>query len=202
MRFYRPVFLARIFYPEGIFRLKARDKALCLTFDDGPESGSTERILDLLDLYHVKAIFFCTGEAAGKSVHLIDKIRSAGHIVGNHGFNHFNGFHTRDRIYLENAEKANSLTSDLIYRPPYGRLRLSQYRSLRKKYTLVFWDIMPYDFDARLSCEKSLQILKRKLRPGSVIVFHDTPTSYVHSYLEEFIRHALSLGYRFDLPVI
>lgn len=60
---------------------------------------------------------------------------------------------------------------------------------------------MPYDFDIRLGYERSLAVLKKKIRKGSVIVLHDKPGSLAKKILEEFFSASISMGYRFDLPV-
>ena len=80
-------------------------------------------------------------------------------------------------------------------------MRLSQYKKLRKKYRIVLWDLMPYDFDKGFGTARSLLVLKKKIRPGSIIVLHDNPTSCANSILDEFIIYAFDSGYRF-LPSI
>ena len=77
-------------------------------------------------------------------------------------------------------------------------MKIDQYRKLKEKYKIVLWDIMPYDFDKNFGSEKSLEILKKKIRPGSIIVLHDTPASSANKIIGEFITYALSSGYRFD----
>jgi len=200
MRIFRPGLLARTIYPAGIFRLPSKERILFLSFDDGPSAGSTENILGILNRYGIRAVFFCIGKAAEEHPDLIIQIRSEGHVTGNHGYYHLDGFRTSAGKYYENAEAADDLTSPFIFRPPYGRLTLRQYRAFRNKYHLVFWDIMAYDFDPGLASDRSLNSLKKRIRPGSVIVLHDTPGSSVHSYLGDFIDFAVAQGYRFDIP--
>lgn len=173
---------------------------MCLTFDDGPDPDSTIRILNILEKHKIKAIFFCKGKAAEKYPEIVDRIRSAGHIVGNHGYEHLNGWRCTTEKYLKNAESAVPFTSDLLFRPPYGRMRLGQYSRLKASFKIMFWDIMPYDFDESFGAENSLRILKKKIRPGSVIVLHDTPRSFVPSILNDFIIHTYAKGYKFILP--
>jgi peptidoglycan/xylan/chitin deacetylase (PgdA/CDA1 family) len=99
---------------------------------------------------------------------------------------------------VNDVKRASGLTSEKIFRPPYGRLSFRQARLLRP-FKLVFWDIMAYDFDKSFGNEKSLSILKRKIRPGSIIVLHDTSSSCANEILDEFILFALGKGYRFDI---
>jgi peptidoglycan/xylan/chitin deacetylase (PgdA/CDA1 family) len=105
---------------------------------------------------------------------------------------------------VKDVALADPYSSPLLFRPPYGRLTIKQYNFLRKKYRIVFWDIMPYDFDPNFGTNKALKVLKRKMKPGSVIVLHDKRSSMAHQILQEFIPFALKSGYRFDnkLPVL
>jgi len=201
MRLFRPGFFACCLYPEAIFRIRTTEKLLCLTFDDGPNPDSTPQLLEVLDEFNIKAVFFCDGRAAEKYPDLISHITSKGHLIGNHGYNHLNGWKTSTEKYIADIEKAAPTISGSLFRPPYGSLRLGQYRKLKKRYKIVFWDIIPYDFDASFGSEKSLQVLKNKIRPGSVIVLHDNPNSAAINILEEFFAYAVDEGYRFGIKL-
>jgi len=202
MRFYRPYFLLRLLYPKALFRLVTREKVLCLTFDDGPDPVVTPLVLDILEAHGVKAVFFCRGQVAEKHPELISLIRSKGHITGNHGYHHLDGWKTVTRVYLRNFSISAAFTSNSLLRPPYGRIRHKQYRELSENYRIVFWDVMPYDFDDKIDGTKVLSILRKKIRPGSIIVLHDTILSSVLSFLDEFIDYARTSGYGFTtLPV-
>jgi peptidoglycan/xylan/chitin deacetylase (PgdA/CDA1 family) len=198
MRLFRPGFLAGCLYPEALFRIKTSEKRLYLTFDDGPDPVSTIRLLDILRKNEISAIFFCNGEAAEKYPELIRMIRKEGHLVGNHGYSHLNGWRTSAVKYVNDIKRASKLTSDKIFRPPFGRLSIRQARLLRP-YKLILWDVMVYDFDSSFGSEKSLSILKCKIRPGSIIVLHDTASSCANGILDEFILFAFGKGYRFDM---
>ena len=162
MRLFRPFFLLRLFYPEAIFRIKTRDKELCLTFDDGPSLDSTPRILDILEANSIRALFFCSGQEAEKFPSLISLISSKGHTVGNHGYKHLNGYITNTQVYIRNISKGAKYTSENLMRPPYGRIRPSQYSELSKNYRIFFWDLMPYDFDSRMTSKKVLEYPEEK----------------------------------------
>jgi peptidoglycan/xylan/chitin deacetylase (PgdA/CDA1 family) len=200
MRLFRPGLLVRLIYPRCLFRIPTAEKILFLSFDDGPESVSTENILSILRKHGIRALFFCTGKKAENHPDLMEKIRSCDHIVGNHGYQHLDGFKTPLREYCENIRQADALTSASIFRPPYGRLTPLQYLTLKDDRLIVFWDLMPYDFDTDFPARRSLDVLKRKIRSGSIIVLHDNQISSVHQYLDEFILYCLSLGYRFEIP--
>ena len=198
MRFFRPGLIASLIYPGAIFRIKTTEKLIFLTFDDGPDRISTPGLLGILDKYKIKAIFFCSGARAEEFPDMISLIRAAGHVIGNHGWHHLDGWLTPLKKYINDIESADESTSPELFRPPYGHLGIRQYRKLRQKYKIIFWDIMSYDFDRKFGGKKSIQILRKKIRPGSVIVLHDNQNSSSHEILEEFITHALQAGYRFD----
>jgi peptidoglycan/xylan/chitin deacetylase (PgdA/CDA1 family) len=200
MRLFRPGFLAACLYPEAIFRIKTTEKVLYLTFDDGPDQGSTPQLLDILSRYNIKAIFFCSGHAAEMNPALLKLLRSDGHLIGNHGYNHLDGWRTDPASYISDLIRASCFTSSKIFRPPFGRLSLKQRRKVLESYKIIFWDIMAYDFDFSFGRDRSLRVLKEKIRPGSIIVLHDKVTSCANSILEEFIVFALDQGYRFELP--
>lgn len=197
MRLFRPFPLLRLVYPEAVFRITTTAKELCLTFDDGPHPETTPEILDILESYILKAAFFCNGREAEKYPGLVDLIVSKGHVIGNHGYDHLSGWKTNVRDYIENALRAEKFTSSTLFRPPYGRIRQSQYRELKKKYRIVFWDLMPYDFDEKIGGKRAFYILKEKIRPGSIIVLHDRATSSCFSFLADFIKYAEKNGYKF-----
>jgi peptidoglycan/xylan/chitin deacetylase (PgdA/CDA1 family) len=201
MRLLRPVFLAKLFFPEAQFRIATEDKIACLTFDDGPDPDSTPLVLSILQSYGVKSVFFCTGREAEKYPQLVRMINSGGHMTGNHGYSHPDGWKTPVEEYVRDIARADQFTSSSLFRPPYGHLRPGQYRVLRKKYRIVFWDLMAYEFDLSFGKEKALDVLKFNLRPGSLIVLHDSKKYDVAGILSEFIPFALNSGYSFTLPL-
>lgn len=195
----RPPVPAHLIYPHAIFRKGAERKHLCLTFDDGPDPGSTPKILKILSAHSVHGIFFCSGNAAEKHKNLINRIISEGHLVGNHSYTHKDGWMTSSAAYLEDVRRADRFTSSVLFRPPYGRMRISQYRELRQRYMIVLWDVMPYDYDTAFGAERSLEVLRTRIRPGSVIALHDKPGSCSLSILNDFILYAKSKGYLFSV---
>src|SRR5665648_68951 len=193
----RQPFPARILYPDAIFRIRGAGRKLFLTFDDGPDPVSTPLVLDILREQKVTAAFFCTAKRVQDHPDLFARIASEGHVIGNHGFSHLNGLTTSVREYCSDVFRGRDITCSNLFRPPYGRLRLRQYKILERSMRIVFWDIMPYDFDMKLTPGASLAILKKNIRSGSIIVLHDTATSHSLSFLDDFIRSSLDTGYTF-----
>jgi peptidoglycan/xylan/chitin deacetylase (PgdA/CDA1 family) len=200
MYFPRPYGIIRLVYPEAVFRLQTDKDEICLTFDDGPDPDSTYRILELLNIQGIKAVFFCSGMKAQKYPEIIKIINSEGHHTGNHGFHHYDGWKTATEIYVRDINKAAEIVPCRIFRPPFGRIRLSQYSLLKERYNIFFWDIMPYDYDVNLPWKNSYNMLCRNLRKGSVIALHDQQGSSCHKYLKMFITESHDKGYRFILP--
>lgn len=198
MRLFRPGIPAGCLYRDATFRIKTTERILFLTFDDGPDPVSTRPLLDTLAKYRIQAIFFCNGSAAEQNPELIKLIREGGHLTGNHGYNHNDGWKTNSLVYAEDVKKASQFTSDSIFRPPFGRITFRQ-RKLLKSYKIILWDLMPYDFDPTFGRDNCLRILKNKIRPGSIIVLHDKVSSFANSILEEFILFARKEGYRFGM---
>lgn len=192
-------FPASVIYPDAIYSIRGREKKLYLTFDDGPDPESTPRILDILDAHGAKATFFCTGSKVLASPALFARIASEGHLTGNHGYSHLNGLKTPVRTYCADAFRGRDITCSNLFRPPYGRLRRRQYRILERSMQIVFWSIMPYDFDQTLTADESYNILMRRLKPGSVIVLHDTPSGTALQYLDRFLKNAMDDGWSFGL---
>lgn len=200
MRIFRPFLISGWIYPEALFRMNTDEKLICLTFDDGPDPSSTPVILSLLETYDIKAMFFCCGANAERYPELIQSIISGGHITGNHSYSHPDGWKTTVRKYIYDIEKSSQFVPGRFFRPPYGRLKFCQYLKLKKHFKIVFWDLLPYDFDKSFPWEDSLKVLLRRIRPGSVIALHDSPGSSSLLFLDRFIREAKNRGYSFVLP--
>jgi len=198
MRLYRPWAVTKCLYPQALFRVKTTEKVLYLTFDDGPDVRSTIPLINILAKNSIKAVFFCSGNAVAENPELINKIKSEGHIIGNHGFNHLDGFFISTKKYLDDIKRASSFTSESLFRPPYGHMRIKQYSELKKSFRIIMWDIMPYDFDRKFGI-RSMSVTKKLIRPGSIIVFHDRPDCNVLEFIEDFILFARGEGYKFDV---
>ncbi len=166
--------LAQLFLPKIICRPNTNGKKkVFLTFDDGPTPETTPFILSTLKEYELKATFFCVGENVKIYPELYTQILAEGHFTGNHTFNHLKGWQTPDKTYLENVHQCEEFVSSQLFRPPYGKMTLGQYNLLKDKFKLIYWDVLPPDYDISASSEKCLEIVKKKTRPGSILVFHD-----------------------------
>jgi len=151
-----------------------------LTFDDGPVPDVTPFVLDTLARYGAKATFFCVGENVLKYPALYQRILDEGHTVGNHTHNHLNGWHTSTKKYLSNTTLAAKHIQSKLYRPPYGKLRPAQFRSLKKLYDVVMWDVLSMDYSSKVSPKRCADNVIENTSAGSIIVFHDSEKAKVN----------------------
>lgn len=164
--------------PQFTWHIKSKAN-IYLTFDDGPHPSITPEVLALLAQYQVKATFFCVGENVQKYPDVFQQIQNEGHEIGNHTYNHLNGWYTENEIYLDNVVKANALIPSTLFRPPYGRIKKTQAQALLKAgYKIVMWTLLTGDFDTRISGKKCYENIASKLRMGDIIVFHDSEKAY------------------------
>ena len=187
--------------PGIIWRKSSAKKTIYLTFDDGPIPGITPWVLDTLDNYGIKATFFCVGENVERYPDLFEQIKARGHQTGNHSYNHLRAFRTDLSGYLANVEKAGKLIGSNLFRPPHGELTIRQYQALRKKYQLVQWDVISRDYNAKLSPDEVFNIVRKNVRSGSIIVFHDSfkAERNLNTALPRSIEFCLKQGYVFDV---
>ncbi len=168
----QPPKLLQYVFPDIIWNIREPDRTLYVTFDDGPNPETTLEILRVLEKYDAKATFFCLGKKALQFPELIETVIKNGHTPGNHGFDHLDGWRTKTGTYVQNMEKACEFISSNLFRPPHGHLSPAQLRAIRKKYQLVMWDVMSYDFKVP-NAGICYNIIERHAKKGSVIVFHE-----------------------------
>ena len=177
-------------------------KVVYLTFDDGPVSEVTPLLLDILKQQNVRATFFAVGENAEKYPQLIQRELAEGHRVGNHTFNHLRGTKYSVVEYIANVVKASKvLGGTLLFRPPYGRLTRDEKQTLMAQdYRIVLWDILTHDYDSAYSPEKMVKIVKKHVRNGSIINFHDSVKSNERmlSAVPQVIAYLREQGYEFE----
>lgn len=197
----RPPLLYRIFFPGTHWRFNTKEKAVYLTFDDGPISEVTPWVLDLLDKYNIKATFFCVADNVRKYPEVFQDILDRGHRVGNHTFHHVQGIKTFSKKYVNNVAQASQLINSKLFRPPHGHMRLPQLLILRKKYKIIMWDVVTRDYSRLMTGEKVFKNVKKYTRNGSIIVFHDSlkSESKMKEALPKSIEWLIKEGYSFKL---
>ena len=187
-------------YPSLIWNIFTRQKRIYLTFDDGPTPGVTDKVLDILKQFGAKATFFCLGRNVEKHTDLYNKILHEGHAVGNHTYSHLKGWYSKNKIYFDDISLASHYVKSKLFRPPYGMIKTSQLRRLKKHYNIVMWDVMSYDFDSRISEEECYRLVSTQYKKGSIIVFHDSSKCWKKLFyvLPRFLEKLSEEGYKFS----
>ncbi len=208
MFLHRTNFLIHSLFPRYFYwKVKTDKKIIFLTFDDGPIPEITEFVLETLQKYNAKATFFCIGENIEKHPHILKKIIEDGHRVGNHTYNHLNGWKSNNLDYLKNTKKSNLLIEKfvqtegkILFRPPYGRIKPFQAKAISKTNKIVMWNVLSGDFSENLSPNTVLQKTIKYTKPGSIILFHDSikASKNMCYALPLFLAHFSKLGYKFN----
>ena len=157
------------------------EPAVYLTFDDGPHPLATTFVLDELAKYNAKATFFCVGNNVQQHPDIYNRILNEGHTTGNHTFDHINGWENNSFTYLKNIATAAQVIDSKLFRPPYGRIKLSQAKKLinaTPAWRIYMWDIITGDFDKSITPQVCAGNALNNLRPGSIIVFHDSEKAW------------------------
>jgi peptidoglycan-N-acetylglucosamine deacetylase len=187
------------------------DKNIYITFDDGPNSYSTIKILEILKFYRVKGTFFLIGKNIKDAPNVVENIIKEGHTIGEHGYTHLHPWKTNPLKYgydliksNEVYNKYNNYINNRIYRPPFGKLNIITilYLLLTKK-KCIFWSIDPKDYNAQSGEEVANKVIN-KLDTGRVILLHDgriknsgSNKDVTISSLEIIIKHLKLNNYNF-----
>ena len=204
-----PLLVKKIF-PNYTWNKSTTEKAIYLTFDDGPTPNVTNWVLRTLKEYNAKATFFCIGNNIEKHPNIFQTILNEGHTIGNHTFNHIKGWKTNLKDYLFNVKlcesellKRTTTTNNLtikLFRPPYGQLKSSQGKALIKLgYSIVMWDILSFDWDKNVTPKNCLNKVISNTKNGSIIVFHDSlkAKDNLMYTLPKVLEHYTQKGYSF-----
>lgn len=195
-----PPTILRNMYKQCTWRMSPTGKKVYLTFDDGPVPAVTEWVAEYLGKYNIKSTFFCVGDNVQKNPVIYEQLKKAGHALGNHTYNHLKGFYTGNETYFDNVKQCDDIMKSNLFRPPYGQLKFSQQRILAKKYKIIMWDVLSYDYSQSISPDKCVQNVVEHTRPGSIIVFHDSIKAQknVMYALPKVIEQLTDKGFTFD----
>jgi peptidoglycan-N-acetylglucosamine deacetylase len=174
-------------------------KVVALTFDDGPHSVHTDRILRILADYNIRATFFMLGSMVEKHPNVAQAVVAQGHQIGNHSWNHKN-FQKLTIEQVQNDLKKTSAkivevtsVSPTIYRPPYG----STNAAIRNATALeeVLWSVDTLDWKTR-DPQKILNEVKRQVHPNANILLHDIHETSADA-VRPIVKFLLKEGYVF-----
>ncbi|MEH1835058.1 MAG: polysaccharide deacetylase family protein [Nostoc sp.] len=187
-------------------KLKANDKVIALTFDDGPGPKNTAQILEILKTNHIKATFFMIGQMVKYFPQVAKQVAADGHVIGNHTWHHW-------YFQMDGATAASEIdrTADIIYkttgekttlfRPPGGFLNngLAEYAK-NQKYAVMMWSEESGDAERR-SPQVPMQVenVLKYVKPGAIVLMHDGGGNRSKSVkaLPKIIAGLKAQGYRF-----
>ena len=189
-------------FPETVWRIPMTEKAVYLTFDDGPIPEVTPWVLDVLDHYGIKATFFCVGDNVRKHPATFQQVVERGHSVGNDTMHHLQGAFTTTKRYVADINEADSYIHSALFRPPHGLIRWKQAAAIKGNMRIIMYDLVTRDYSQKLTREEVLNNVKRYTRNGSIIVFHDSLKSQqrLRWALPRAIEWLKDNGYKF-LPI-
>lgn len=155
--------------------------------------------MDQLAAHGIRATFFCVGMNVKKHPESLIKMKSEGHIVANHTMRHERGTSVSSDEYLNSIAEAADLIDSDLFRPPYGRMSWSLTARLRKKYRIIMWTWLSYDYDKSVSVETILQQAER-IKAGDILVLHDNEkvTDRIKQILPAIIEVVRKKGLTFD----
>lgn len=195
-------------FPKYLWNLDRKSNCVYLTFDDGPVPEATPWVLDLLKKYNAKATFFCIGENANTNPELLKRIINEGHSVGNHTYNHVNGWQTTNSEYFRDVNQCAKVLQEIsnqdtnLFRPPYGKITSAQANKLLSQgYKIVMWDVLSADFDTTVSAEECTKNVLKNIEPGSIVIFHDSLKAFknLEHALPAALQYAREKGYICDV---
>lgn len=201
--FYNPPAVIKLIFNDFIWDSNS-DKIL-LTFDDGPNTGTTEIILNILEKNKISAVFFCVGNNIKKYPSLCKNIISENHLIGNHTFNH----KIITELSKEESDKEIDSVTHLLkeefnyevkyFRPPHGKFNFKTKKELKdKNLKNIMWSLMTHDYKNDLNLVKFA--VRKHLNKNSIIVLHDNIKSKdiiessIQFILEESERKNFKIG--------
>ena len=199
--------LLKKLYPDCIWNIDTKENIIYLSFDDGPHPVATPFVLETLKKFNARATFFCIGKNVLAHTDIYRQVIDEGHKIGNHTFDHLNGWKVSDQDYFENIFKASLHIDSYLFRPPYGRISRFQVKHLQaspKKYKIIMWDVLSGDFDKGLSADDCTFHVIRNTKKGSIVVFHDSEKAFprMQVALPKMLEYFITKGFRFEtLPV-
>lgn len=156
-------------------------KSVAITFDDGPDTDMTPRVLDVLQRHGVKAAFFVIGEKVRRNPRIVERMVGEGHIVANHTFSHRFDFplSSYGSVLREIGECSDAVEAVIgrrprLFRPPFGVTNPTIGRAIRSLgLECIGWSIRSLDTVLRRSRTEVLERVTERLHDGAVILLHD-----------------------------
>jgi peptidoglycan/xylan/chitin deacetylase (PgdA/CDA1 family) len=204
---YHPPYLVKKLFNDFIW--ESSNNKILLTFDDGPTETATGKILSVLRVNQLKAVFFCVGNNIRKHPTLAEKILDDGHTIANHTMNHKLLTKMKREESVEEISSFNNLMREEFnydvkyFRPPLGRFNLKTNGIMNElNLKCVMWNLLTYDFTNNV--EKVIYAIDKYLSKNSIIVFHDSIKcrDIIEKVLNYTIEQVSKKGFEFGEPEV
>ncbi|MBQ0140012.1 MAG: polysaccharide deacetylase family protein [Kurthia sp.] len=177
---------------------KTNEAGVLLTFDDGPNPAYTGELLDLLNKYKIKAMFYVVAQKAAQHPEFIQRMHREGHVIGIHHHTHTSSFLLSPFQLKKQLQKSQEILQHMIgepvlfYRPPYGHFNAST-AWIAKEYYLMTWSGMFGDWRSKTAQNSLLQNLHHHVADGRIYVLHDCGKNFgANEEAPHFMLQALS----------
>ena len=166
-------------FGKMLTRVKTGDKVVALTYDDGPNSPYTEKLLNVLKDVQVQATFFVIGQQLEGNLVTAQRMLAEGHELGNHSYSHTKLVNQKLSVIRSEITKTDEIlkalgvNSNIHFRAPLGlkRIRLPWELACRNK-TNILWDVDPQDYKEQPP-NQIASFVVHNVKPGSIILLHD-----------------------------
>ena len=186
---------------------KIRSKAVALSFDDGPSTVNTPKVLALLKQYQAHATFFVVGHFLESAPEMVKRMVGEGHTVGNHTYHHYDMSKISDpAVFQKEMDDVRTLFQEttgtemaMYYRPPQGKYSETNLQMAKDLgYSTFFWSLAYVDWnvDAQPSHEEAFSKLTGRIHPGAVVLLHNTSKTN-GEILDELLTKWEEMGYTF-----
>jgi len=155
-----------------------RNRILALTYDDGPSHALTPQLLDLLQSRGARATFFMLGRHVQQHPHIVDRVLQEGHDVGCHSDQHLNAWRSTPWEAVADIDAGYErlspwIETNAMFRPPYGKMTLPTYLSIRRRGAPVWWWTIDSG-DTHNVLPSADQVTNRLRREGGgIVLMHD-----------------------------
>ncbi len=193
-------------FGEMVTQVKTDQKVVALTYDDGPNPPYTNRLMEVLEQFGVKATFFVIGRQVEQHSETVQSLQRQGHELGNHSYSHRRLVSTPKAAIADEIHQTDQLLQKLgspdriHFRSPYGykRIRLPWVLAQLKKIN-VLWNVDPRDYQA-VSADAVVDHVLAQVRPGSIVLLHDGggDRSLTVEATARLIPQLQERGYRFQ----
>lgn len=185
-----------------VSRVQAPGMYVALTFDDGPSSAYTPKVLDILRRHGARGTFFVLGNSARRCPSIVARAAAEGHEIGVHTWSHINMARSStakiDSEVSRTVDAIRSITgkTPAVMRPPYGATNASIVNHMYNNYGMrsIMWDVDTRDWQ-RPGVSTVVSRAVNGAKPGSIILVHDIHASTLAS-IEGIVTGLQARGFK------